>query len=40
MKLTHNVLEVAGYSDKILKIIPKMWKNKDALIEEINAIEL
>jgi len=40
MKLNHNVLEVAGYSDKMLQVIPKMWKNKDALIDEIEAIEL
>lgn len=40
MKLSHNVLEVAGYSDKILSVIPKLWKNKDALVDEINAIKL
>lgn len=40
MKLTHNVLEVAGFSDKILSVIPKMWKDKDALINEIKAINL
>ena len=40
MKLDHDILEVAGFSDKMLSIIPKMWKDKDALIKEIEAIEL
>ncbi len=40
MKLDHNILEVSGYSDSILKVIPKMLKDKNALIDEINAIVL
>ena len=40
LKLSHDILEVAGYSDKILEVIPKMWKDKDALIKEIEAIQL
>lgn len=40
MKLTHNILEVSGFSDKMLSVIPKMWKNENALIDEILAIEL
>ena len=40
MKLDHNILEVSGYSDKMLEIIPKMLKDKDALIKEIESIEL
>jgi len=40
MKLSHDVLEVSGYSDKILSVIPKMWKDKNALINEIEAIDL
>lgn len=40
MKLDHGILEVAGFSDKILSVIPKMWKSKDALIEEIESIDL
>ena len=40
MKLNHNVLEVSGFSDKMLQVIPKMWKDKDALIREIEAVEL
>lgn len=40
MKLSHDVLEVSGFSDKILQVISKMWKDKDALIHEIEAINL
>lgn len=40
MKLNHDILEVSGFSDKMLSVIPKMWKDKDALIREIEAIEL
>ncbi len=40
MKLTNGVLEVAGFSDNMLSVIPKMWKDKDALIKEIEAIKL
>ena len=40
MKLNGRVLEVAGFSDKMLSVIPKMWKDKDALIKEIEAVEL
>lgn len=40
IKLSHDVLEVSGFSDNILKVIPKMWRDKDALIQEIENIEL
>jgi len=40
MKLNDNVLEVAGFSDNMLSVIPKIWKNKNALIEEIEAVQL
>ena len=40
MKLNNGVLEVAGFSDNMLSVIPKMWKDKDALVREIEAIEL
>lgn len=40
MKLSHDILEVSGFSDKMLEVIPKMWKDKDALIKEIEAISL
>ncbi len=40
MKLDHDILEVSGYSDKILSVIPKLWEDKDALIHEIESIEL
>lgn len=40
LKLNHDVLEVSGFSDKILDVIPKIWKDKNALINEIEAIEI
>jgi len=40
MKLNSGVLEVSGFSDNMLKIIPKMWIDKNALIKEIEAIKL
>jgi hypothetical protein len=40
IKLSNDILEVAGYSASMLEVIPKIWKNKNALIEEINSIEL
>lgn len=40
MKLTDGILEIAGYSDKFLDVIPKMWKDKDALVNEIENIVL
>ena len=40
MKLDHNIMEVSGFSDKILEVVPKIWKDKDALINEIENISL
>jgi len=40
MKLNSGVLEVSGFSDNMLKVIPKMWIDKNALIKEIEAISL
>jgi len=40
MKLNNGVLEVSGFSDNMLQVIPKMWKDKNALIKEIEAIDL
>jgi len=40
MKLSNDILEVSGFSDKMLSVIPKMWKNSNALIDEILAIKL
>ena len=40
MKLNNNVLEISGFSEKQLMLIPKMLKDKDALIKEISAIQL
>ncbi len=40
MKLSHDVLEVAGFSENMLSVIPKIWEDKNALIKEIEAISL
>jgi len=40
MKLSHGILEVSGFSDSMLSIITKLWKDQDALVKEIEAIEL
>jgi len=40
IKLSHDILEVSGFSDKIMSVIPKMWKDKGALIKEIETIDL
>ena len=40
MKLNHDILEVSGFSDKMLSVIPKMWTDKNALVKEIEAIVL
>lgn len=40
IKLSNSILEVHGYSDKMLQLIPKMWKSKMALIEEIEKINI
>ena len=39
-KLTDNILEISGFSDKMLEVIPKLLKDKDALIKEVEAITL
>jgi len=40
LEKTSEIFEVAGYSDKMLEIIPKLWNDKDYLINVIEAIEL
>ena len=40
LKMSDNVLEVNGYSDSILKVVSKIWEDKDALIKEIENISL
>jgi hypothetical protein len=40
LMMSNNVLEVNGFSEKMLDVIPKIWKDKDALIKEIESIEL
>ena len=40
VKFNDQNLEIAGYSDKLLELIPKLLENKDALIDEIEKIDL
>jgi hypothetical protein len=38
--LKNDVLLASGFSDKLLSIIPKLWRDEDALIKEIEAVQL
>lgn len=40
LELRNDILMASGFSDKLLKIIPKMWVNQNALIEEIEATKI
>lgn len=40
LEKTMDVFEVAGYSDQMLQVIPKLWNDKNFLIKEIEAITL
>ena len=40
IKTDQNKMEVMGYSDKILELIPKMWDNNKALVEAIESINI
>jgi len=40
IEFTDDILEISGYSDVFLKLIPKMWQSKDALIDEIESINI
>jgi 60 kDa SS-A/Ro ribonucleoprotein len=40
MAIKHDVMEISGFSDSMLAVIPKLLKDKDALIKEIEAIQL
>lgn len=40
IKLDKDVLEVCGFSDKILGLIPLFWRDKMALVHEIENIQL
>jgi len=40
LELKDNILMANGFSDKLLSVIPKMWTNQDALVDEIEAIKL
>jgi hypothetical protein len=40
LEKNYDIFEVSGYSDAMLQIIPKLWKDKDYLIKAIEAIEI
>ena len=40
LEKTSEVFEISGFSDKLLEIAPKLWKDKDFLIKEIDNILL
>ena len=40
LELKDGILLASGFSDKLLAVVPKMWKNENALIQEIEAIKL
>lgn len=40
MEKTQEVFEVAGFSDKMLEVIPRLWSNPNFLIETIEAVKL
>jgi hypothetical protein len=40
LELKDNILFANGFSDKLLSVIPKLWVNEDALVNEIEAIKI
>ena len=40
LEKSQEVFEVAGFSDTMLQVIPKLWNDKDFLIKEIEAVTL
>lgn len=40
MKLSHDIMEVSGYSDTMLEVVSKIWNDPKALIKEIESVEL
>lgn len=40
LQLNNEVLFASGYSDKLLSLIPKLWENKEALVNEIESISI
>ena len=40
LKMGKDVMEVSGFSDKLLKLIPEYWNDSDALVHAIEAVEL
>ena len=40
LELNDKILFASGYSDRMLSVIPKIWDNPNALIEEIESVDL
>lgn len=40
LELKDGILNASGFSDRLLSVIPKMWKDQDALVKEIEAIKI
>lgn len=40
IQLNRNVLEVCGYSDKILELVPLFWEDKMALVHRIEEVQI
>jgi hypothetical protein len=40
LELKNGILNASGFSDKLLSVIPKMWKDQNALIKEIEEIRI
>jgi hypothetical protein len=40
IKLDGDFLEISGLSDKLLSIVPKLWNDPNALVKEIESIEI
>ncbi len=40
IKLDGDFLEISGLSDKLLSIVPKLWNVPDALVKEIESLEI
>lgn len=40
LEKTQSVFEVAGFSDKMLEVIPRLWSNPNFLIDTIDSVEL
>jgi hypothetical protein len=40
MAISDNVMEVVGFSENMFELIPKLWRDKDAIVHEIERVEI